>query len=1641
MSVNSDQTGVSTSGTASILSAEAAEFVPGRFTQGDKVKGNAGGRGRGLEEVPRYITTCYPFINPALAQRAKAGGDSAGAGSVGGSRAFVSSAAYGAGAIRHPTPHLGPFPQQVGYPPSPLHPWLSSLQPTFTPAMSMGPMTPGVHVPFDGGTPGGGRGLLPTPSKGDGLLPTPPYPPTMSGQTVLQAPVMMQYPAAPQVFVSPDGTVLPATAARGRGAQAGRGRGANVSRGTQKEAFILPPGGRSHTLIMKDNSVQTDFNKDIADLTLQEKASILFRRGQRRNKASQPITSTDSEEVDSDSGYSSPLHRRNLVSNGTHPVRISTLVEVAERGKSTMSSSGKGLTSSQINLTPLLGSNPGQQSGGAGGGVMSRAQKDSPAASPLVWGREVSSSSSPGLKDSNRSSPAVVAAAGTKDPSLGKSAAQRAGSKERSRTPVSFKDSPTTEESVKSKSPSGGGVMQKALNSGSSPGVPSKLAGPGSMRGGDSAVSPPDFPILKPAKRNEPPWSLTPNVQKGKKGENSGFMGMMADSVKSYASIVKSLSSPTAAHPSPSQPHVPLSQPVDVAADFSGSRAVASTKGDSSGKGTDNLGVGLVHSHVGGVSGSSQGAWGGGKRPAWGGAGRGKGGQEPGLSGGKGVQAQKQGSGEEIRQGWVAVTNPLGVGAQRAAGGEVIDYSKQQHCDTQANQIGAGTGEGGDPSLPPSHSPVKTAAQETRGAASPAPDKPRPRIDDSPAKGGNRTDSTHAASGDEKTDEEGKKKPRRRRHRRRRRKTKSTEREGGSDGMSGMERTISSSNISRTSDVTLHFEDEQEFPEIGAASGNEASSSMRSGVPLGSGSLDPDALGFRRVESSSSLSYSDILRSKPTLNDVRSRTQSAPGSCLSGEEGGDENFNSQPGQGSTGQTSLSKRARKRRKRRELANRAAEAELAEISLEQQMLRELGHKVTGRGSRPSSGSREEKSRSREEKSPARGLITDANIVKQSKGGGAPGGSGKRLHQPIALNIADMLDAFEKKKNLDQKMLTSPKAVRTLRDEKGASLSGNVLDANAPAKRGKEREAPKPKKPSPLKKVILKEREEKKRMRLIGDCDIYPEGLPDDTDGNQEAEDSDHNLIEEDTAGNPGGLEEESDLSQDGMSSRSVDTDQGVSPGADLSPISQTSPISMSPLTPGASPLNSPIAGYLSRDPVVLRIHSRRFREYCTQILDKDIDTCCTSLLHELVRFQDRMYHKDPTKAKGKRRVVLGLREVTKHLKLKKIKCVVISPNLEKIQSKGGLDEALNNILNMCQEQNVPFVFALGRRALGRACAKLVPVSVAGIFNYEGCEEKFNQLISLTHKGREAYSDMVQAVEHEIAENPPPSLSAGSSVPSLYAHMGHSRTPSGCSAISFTSSVLSEPISENYPHAEPETDSKGYEIVRDLEGKVVPPVSRAVAADYPSSAGFQDDIDDGNEADTEDINDFPRLKKRTGSGTGLKKAAEEVVKSVSHADKEETNSAPPVPAVNHVNALTAAVPTEEAERRDGSEDGDSVSESDSQRNLPPIDSIHTSAYDLSAEILSQHSSRNMDNVEALSTHSSRTLGDGSLTPNLETARDRDRPHTPESSGGKSGRGGSRHTKDRVQSWVESCLQEEEQNEGSGSDGGEEGTEGEGE
>jgi len=63
----------------------------------------------------------------------------------------------------------------------------------------------------------------------------------------------------------------------------------------------------------------------------------------------------------------------------------------------------------------------------------------------------------------------------------------------------------------------------------------------------------------------------------------------------------------------------------------------------------------------------------------------------------------------------------------------------------------------------------------------------------------------------------------------------------------------------------------------------------------------------------------------------------------------------------------------------------------------------------------------------------------------------------------------------------------------------------------------------------------------------------------------------------------------------------------------------------------------------------------------------------------------------------------------------------------ESTGGLDEAVQCIITECQLQSVPFVFAMNRYALGKACARKVAVSIVGIFNYEGAEVSwFYQLV---------------------------------------------------------------------------------------------------------------------------------------------------------------------------------------------------------------------------------------------------------------------------------------------------------------------------
>lgn len=59
----------------------------------------------------------------------------------------------------------------------------------------------------------------------------------------------------------------------------------------------------------------------------------------------------------------------------------------------------------------------------------------------------------------------------------------------------------------------------------------------------------------------------------------------------------------------------------------------------------------------------------------------------------------------------------------------------------------------------------------------------------------------------------------------------------------------------------------------------------------------------------------------------------------------------------------------------------------------------------------------------------------------------------------------------------------------------------------------------------------------------------------------------------------------------------------------------------------------------------------------------------------------------------------REVAKAVRLRKACTVVVAPNIEQIESEGGLDDLLSSILTQAEAASIPIVFALSRKKLGQ------------------------------------------------------------------------------------------------------------------------------------------------------------------------------------------------------------------------------------------------------------------------------------------------------------------------------------------------------
>ncbi len=129
------------------------------------------------------------------------------------------------------------------------------------------------------------------------------------------------------------------------------------------------------------------------------------------------------------------------------------------------------------------------------------------------------------------------------------------------------------------------------------------------------------------------------------------------------------------------------------------------------------------------------------------------------------------------------------------------------------------------------------------------------------------------------------------------------------------------------------------------------------------------------------------------------------------------------------------------------------------------------------------------------------------------------------------------------------------------------------------------------------------------------------------------------------------------------------------------------------------------------------------------DEELNSLIKSLLMKLMKFQERARILDPSKARGsRRRIVFGLKETERGLRLGNVKMVILARDIDACGVPGGLDDKVAQIIKLTEEHDVPIIYGLNKKSIGRALKKNIKVSVVGIYHFNGAEEEKSSILQL-------------------------------------------------------------------------------------------------------------------------------------------------------------------------------------------------------------------------------------------------------------------------------------------------------------------------
>lgn len=89
--------------------------------------------------------------------------------------------------------------------------------------------------------------------------------------------------------------------------------------------------------------------------------------------------------------------------------------------------------------------------------------------------------------------------------------------------------------------------------------------------------------------------------------------------------------------------------------------------------------------------------------------------------------------------------------------------------------------------------------------------------------------------------------------------------------------------------------------------------------------------------------------------------------------------------------------------------------------------------------------------------------------------------------------------------------------------------------------------------------------------------------------------------------------------------------------------------------------------------------------------------------------------------------------KFLVVKRLKLVIIAPDLER---NSEIEALIDEIKALTKQNSIPYLFSVKRRHIGYLLLKKVPVSVVGIFDYQGTTENVTELLKHVQQERISY-----------------------------------------------------------------------------------------------------------------------------------------------------------------------------------------------------------------------------------------------------------------------------------------------------------------